>query len=218
MQFIRSSALLQEARREGVVGREDRLAAMEWLKVYDEALDGRLDGGFFDFQVDGYLGMTVAHPFSLQTEKAEGLNRLLGRMFLEGTPGMTPREGLVSRVQVLPRTPPRQESSAWEIALMVLLAFNPLTYAGCSSDELDCGGCPKGLCYEGTKVLYPDASALDGGDGDAASSTDADSPQTVTGIICGCPPDSHEATCLPDEPGGRSYPCCVSEVPIDDPY
>ena len=104
MQFIRSSALLREARREEVVGREDRVAAMEWLRIYDEALDGRVDGGFFDFQVEASLGMTIDHPFSLQTQKTEGMHRLLSRMFLEGPPlQATPREYLVSGDRALIR-------------------------------------------------------------------------------------------------------------------
>lgn len=212
MQFIRSNALLLEARREGVVGRDDRAEAREWLKVYDEALDGRVDGGFFDFQIGGFLGMTVDHPFSLKAEKTEGLHRLLNRLFVDGVPEMASREELVPGSRAILRARQPREYSGWEIALGILLALTPLAYAGCDSSEpLDCSGCPRDLCYEGTKTLYPDAGPVDGGG-------DAGAPQTVTGIICGCPPDSHEATCVPDEPGGRQYPCCVSDDPIDDPY
>ncbi len=216
MQFIRSSALLREARREEVVGREDRVAAMEWLRIYDEALDGRVDGGFFDFQVEASLGMTIDHPFSLQTQKTEGMHRLLSRMFLEGPPlQATPREYLVSGDRALIRGQQREEPSFWEIGLMVLLSLTPLTWAGCESRPLDCSDCPKGLCYEGTQTTLPDATDPDG-DGDAALSTDADAAQTVNGIICGCPPGSYEATCLPEMPGGKTYPCCVSETMPDD--
>lgn len=214
MQFIRTNALLREARCQGIVGRDERAAATEWLKTYDEALDGRVDGGFFDFEVLRDVGMTINHPFSLKTEKAEGLQRLLNQMFLEAPSQDAPKPPMLSRGEVVLRPRQQQEPSFWEIGLMVLLALTPLTWAGCDSSEpLDCSACPNDLCYEGQKTLYPDA-----GEGDAALSTDAEAPVTVTGIICGCPPKSHLATCLPDEPGGKQYPCCVSDVPIDDPY